>query len=116
MIATAVLAAQYAGTLDLLDTTTVRARGTQQKNAPAPGMPAQTTTSFGVDFATTPAAGLRLADRHWEYTLRYSPVLTIPNLEQGFEPQLLHFASASVAWHDRVAGFRLAEGSSYGQL
>jgi hypothetical protein len=118
MIATAVLAADYAGTLDLADTSTVRARATQQIS---PGGPTQAVQG-AVDVATTPSASAYLTNRHWAYTLTYAATLTAPDLEEGFQargfqaPQLFQFASAIAAWHDRSTTFNVTQTGSFGQL
>src|ERR1700690_2226548 len=108
MIATCVLAAEYAGTLDLHDTTTVQVRATQESSTP--GLQA------GFDFSTTPSATVRLTDRRSAYTLSYSPSLILPDLEQGFHLEPYQFASAVAAWHDRFTTFTVIEAASFGQL
>src|SRR5580693_7291796 len=114
MIATAILAADLAGALDCGDTSSVRARTTTVLNAP-PGQSGQT-TPFGVDLVTAPFARLRLASRRTTYTLTYSPTLTLPDIELGFQPQIFHFGSASIGWRDRTTTFTLTEGLALGQL
>ncbi|MGH7270537.1 MAG: hypothetical protein ACREJ3_08915, partial [Polyangiaceae bacterium] len=124
------LAAQYAGTIELLDRTDVRARSTEQLAAPAavgPGAPpaaAGTGIESGIDFVTTAGARLRLYDRRWEWTLSYSPSLIIPDviplqslgLQQPEGVQLLHVGSAGVSWHSRLVHVSLTEAVSYGEL
>lgn len=133
MIAIAVLAAQYAGTLDVLDTTRIDARVTQTCPPPAqvnPGSPkcfgptppstVQTKVPeqvlIGGDFSTTLGAKFAMTDRRWDYTLAYSPTVTAPDFEVGINPQLLQSASASIAWHDRFTRLLVSETASYGQL
>jgi hypothetical protein len=128
MIATAVLCAQYAGTLDLLDTTTLRARATQSLtngSLQPPIYQAATTTEagkeivIGGDFSTVASARLRLADRSWEYVLSYSPMLTLADVELGLNATrtlVLQNATASVGWHDRFVRVSVTESASYGFL
>ncbi len=131
MIATAVLAAEYAGTLEAADTTTVRVRATYQTlpaaapPAPAaPGMPAPVQQPAappnpvmgGVDASTLASATVRASNRRWVYTLSYSPSLTLPDLEQGVQPEVFHFGSASIAWHGRYTTLSLTEAAAYGQF
>jgi hypothetical protein len=103
MIATAVLAADYAGILELNDVTTLRGRGTQGQGA-------------GVDFVEAPTASVRVADRLSTYTLTYSPTLTLPDFEQGIHPQLINVGNAIAAWHHRSTSFTVTEGAMYGVL
>ena len=103
MIATAVLAADYAGTLELNEVTTLRGRGTQGQGA-------------GVDFVEAPTASVRVADRLSSYTLTYSPTLTLPDFEEGIHPQLINVGNAIAAWHHRSTSFTVTEGAMYGVL
>ncbi len=103
MIATAVLAADYAGILELNDVTTLRARATQGQGA-------------GLDFVEAPTASVRVADRLSTYTLTYSPTLTLPDFEQGIHPQLINVGNAIAAWHHRSTSFTVTEGAMYGVL
>jgi hypothetical protein len=115
MIVSTVLAAQYAGTLDVSDMTRVDARST----IPAPIV--QTSRGRGEDvlawdLATTPAARLHLTDRFWEYLLAYTPTLTAQGIELGFAPQILQTGTASIGWHGRFVRVSVSENASYGVL
>jgi hypothetical protein len=114
MIATAVLAAEYAGTLDLHDVTTLRWRVTQEISA-TPGV-AATGLQSGLDLVMAPTASIHLSDRRSAYTLSYSPTLTLPDLQLGLQPQILHFAGAVAEWHGRFTSFTVTEAAMYGQL
>jgi hypothetical protein len=103
MIATAVLAADYAGTLDLNEVTMVRARATQGQDA-------------ALDFVETATASAQLHDRLSAYTLTLSPMLTLPSVEQSFQPQLLNVGTAIAAWHYRKTSFSVTEGAMYGLI
>jgi hypothetical protein len=103
MIATAVLAADYAGTLDLNEVTTVRLRATQGQNA-------------GVDFVEAPTASIHLSDRFSAYTLTYAPTFVLPDFEEGLQPQFLNVGSATATWHYRSTSFTVTEGATYGLL
>ena len=116
MIATAVLAADYAATLDLSDSTEIRARTTQQIWAPADQPIPPLTTDLGIDLYTQPQARLRVDDRVWEWVVVYTPWLLLPDLELGVTPQLYQVGSASVAWHDRRVRLMIGEDASYGLL
>src|SRR5580700_4303846 len=117
MIVIAVLVAQYAGTLDLSDTTRVGLRITQNCQPSQVVLPAGTPRCAGPpppvqsriaeqalvagDLSTTALARLRVSDRRWEYALTYSPTVTAPDIEIGFYPELLQSGTASAGWHDR---------------
>jgi hypothetical protein len=115
MLATAVLAAEYAGTFDLLDTTRVTGRALQ----PAP-------TEFftnppgrivlAADVATIGAATLKLHDRRSDYTLSYSPSWTLSDVELGIHSQAFQTGIAVVGWHDRFIGVTVSEALSQGVL
>ncbi len=115
MIAAAVLLAQDAGTFDLLDTTRLGTRATQPALVLA-GPPRQVV--LALDLSTTPTARLRMAERHWDWTLSYSPVLTATDVELGTEGGafLLHSGVATFAWRDRFVTVTLSEAGAYGTL
>jgi hypothetical protein len=115
MVAPAVLAA-YALTLDLFDTTTVRARTTQQITAPPTAAPAAKNVIFGADLVTAPTAQLHMRDRLWDYRLSYAPTLTASDVELSFDPQLLHTGTAGIAWHARSWTLSTTAAVSYGRL
>jgi len=123
MIAAAVLLAQYAGTLDFLDTTRVGTRATQP---PALLSDPPRKIVLALDLSTAPTARFRMADRRWSWTLSYSPVLTARDAELGLRwpsgsPQindalLLHTGLATFGWHDRFVSVGLTEAAAYGML
>jgi hypothetical protein len=123
MLVTAVLAAQYAGTLDLLDTTRLDARASDP--------PTEVTVSnrpenilLAADLSNAATARLRVADKRWSYTLSYSPSITLPDLELDFDsvpastidPTVLQAGTAAIAWQDRFVSVTLSESGSYGIL
>lgn len=113
MIATAVLSAQYAGTLELLDSTKVDARATQ----PAPTLTAPLREIvLAADASTSPTARLRLRDRWWDYALSYSPSFGVTDVElgAGAQPVVSNAGTATIAWHDRVVRVTVSESASYG--
>jgi hypothetical protein len=114
MIATTALAAQYAGTLDLSDTTRLAARATQPPpivTTPSPGK-----IVLAADVSTVANARLRLRDRRWDYTLSYSPSVTATDMELSFIPLTLQAGGAAVGWHDRFLRVLVSETASYGQI
>jgi hypothetical protein len=125
MLAIAVLAAQYAGTFEVLDTTRIQARASQ----PAPIVSIATTNSnanantptqgqdvLSVDVSTLPTARLRLRDRFWDWMLSYAPNLTAGAIELGLNPQISQSGAAAVAWHERSLRLSLSEAGTYGQI
>ncbi len=116
MIATAVLAADYAATLDLSDRTEVRARSTQQISAPADQPIPPQASVLGIDLYTQPQARLLVSDRIWEWVVVYTPWLMLPDVELGVTPQLFQVGGASVAWHDRLVRLIIGEDASYGLI
>ncbi len=142
MILTALLVAQYAGTLELVDRTDLRVRSTLQTTVPqaaipamaatgttpatpaTAAMPASTTTQSGLDLVTAPGAFLRLHDHRWDYSLTYAPTLVIPNIVAvesvgavpGASPVFMNAGGAAIGWHDREVHVTLTETGSYGQL
>jgi hypothetical protein len=103
MLPSALLLADYAGTVEVADRVEVHARETQG---------AQKNPAFDVvDLATLRA---RITDRRWEYAAAYTPSFTAPDLELGWNPQLLHAGMLGVGWHDRRVRLTLTESASYG--
>jgi hypothetical protein len=121
MIAAAVLLAQYAGTLDVLDTVRIGARVTQPapivaiNSSGASTQPTQGRDVVSADVSMAITARLQLRDRRWDYVLTYSPTFTAAAVELGFNPQTFHNGVATVAWHDRFLRVTLSEVGSYGQ-
>jgi hypothetical protein len=114
MIATAVLAADYAGTFELLDTSRIDARATQPApivNTPGPGR-----LILAGDVSTIAVARLHLKQRRWDYMLAYSPSLSLTDFELGIPPQFLQAGTTGIAWHDRFVHLTVSESASYGQV
>jgi hypothetical protein len=114
MIATAVLAADIAGTFDLSDTSEVRVRSTPQMGLAGSQVPAGTLPEHGIDLFTRPEAHLLASDRRWDYSLSYAASFIAPDLEAGFTPQLLQLASVRAGWHDRRVGIAAQQDVTYG--
>jgi hypothetical protein len=126
MMVTAVLAAQYAGTLDLLDSTRIDGRASDPAVAVTVGDRPEKVI-VAADFTNTASARLRLRDRRWDYSLSYSPSLTAPDLELALDPPptngtnpaapaVLQTFGASIAWHDRFVAVIVSESGSMGAL
>ena len=79
MHAPAVLAADYAQTLDLAETSGLVGRGTAQTG---PGA-SSTATAYGVDAIVQPRAHIAMSDRRWLFDVRDAAILTLPDLENG---------------------------------
>src|SRR5579863_1441809 len=116
MIATAVLAADYAATMDLSGRSEIRARTTQQISVPTDQPIPTQTTPFGLDVYTLLQVRLHVDDRVWEWLVVYSPWLMLPDLELGVTPQVFQVGGGSVAWHDRLVRLTIGEDGSYGQI
>ncbi len=116
MIAITVLAAQFAGTLDLSDTTRIGARANQPVPTVNLSSGGQGKDYIAADFSTAPGARLRFNDRHWDYSLSYAPTVTAGNLEFQFAPQVLQIGAATVGWHDRFLSVTVSESASYGRV
>jgi hypothetical protein len=115
MFPAAVLAADVAGTVDLLDRTELRLRTTQELNAPA-GFPNTAQTNLGLDFFTQPTIRVNLLERRWYLEASYGPSFTFPELEQGFTPTVLQVGDVHASWHDRDTTLSATQAASYGQL
>jgi hypothetical protein len=121
MFTPVVLAADYAETIQLTDRTDVRLRATQttgQQTTPgAPPAPTQPIGS-GLDFDNQAAVLFNANNRTWRFSLVYSPVVTLENVQQGIsaqnEPLLLQTATGFAAWHSRRTRLTLSESLSYG--
>jgi hypothetical protein len=120
MIATALVAAQLAGTFEVLDRTDVRLRSTEQIGGPQQavgfGGTAPQTTTLAVDLSTIPTARVRLRSRRMELAFSYSPMLTAPDVTEGQPPIVLHAGTATLAWHGRFWTVSLSETASYGEM
>jgi hypothetical protein len=114
MIATAVLAADIAGTLDLADTSEVRVRSTPALGFAGATAPPNTPPAHGLDVITRPEAHLHLGDRRWDYAISYSASFLAPDLEAGFTPQLLQLGSVRVGWRDRGVAIGVQQDGTYG--
>jgi hypothetical protein len=120
MIATAVLFAQYTGSLDLLDTTRLQARITSPPTIIQQG-PIPEKVVIAADLYTTAAARLQLRTRRWDYVLSYSTSFSLPDLElvttpTGIQnPALIQSEGGSIAWHNRLLRITVSESGSYGQ-
>jgi hypothetical protein len=109
-----VVLADYAATLDVSDRSEARLRSTQQLSA-APGATVAQSVVLGLDLMTTPRVVLHLSDRVWDWTLSYTPSVLAPDLELGLQPLVYQNASATVAWHDRLARVMVGQDAGYGQ-
>jgi hypothetical protein len=146
MLAPVVLAADYADTIQLTDRLDVRARATHtvagQTAVPPqttlPAQPAQPAVvnpvsqppcgtngtapcvQAGLDLANQASAIFNARTRRWQFSLVYSPVLTLTDVEKGInaqnEPQLFQTASGAAAWHARFTRIALSETLSYGHF
>jgi len=114
MIATAVLAADYAGTFELFDTSRIGARATQP--APIVDNPRPGRLILAGDASTTATARLHVNDRRWDYTLGYSPALSVTDFELGIAPQVLQTGIASVSLRERFVQVLVSEAASYGDI
>jgi hypothetical protein len=114
MIATTVLAAQYAGTFDLFDTTKVDTRATSPP--PIIDAPRLEKVVLAMDVSTAPTVRIHLSDRRLECTLSYAPTVTAADVELGLAPLVLHTGFGTVAWQDRRFRVTLSEAGAYGQL
>jgi hypothetical protein len=107
MLTLPVLAADYAGTLELAAVSEVRARTTSVVSGPG-------NTVLAFDFYTEPQIRASVTDRHWEYTLRYLPGLTLADFFNEWSPQFFETGSAGVAWHDRAVRLAVTEDATHG--
>jgi hypothetical protein len=114
MLATAVLAADYAATLDLTETSEVRIRTTRQFDV-APGQPSTTGPApLGFDLYEAATARLHAYNHRWDWFVTYAPTLVLPDLEVGVTPLLLNNGGVSGVWHDRYLRLTLGEDGTYG--
>jgi hypothetical protein len=114
LAATAALAADYAGTIDLIDRTEFRVRTTEEVAVPTP-LVANTNANVGYDLFTQPILRVRLYERTWELEASYAPSFTFADLEFGFTPTILHSGDLRAAWRDRFVTLGVIQAISYGQ-
>ena len=109
-----VLLAQYAGTLEIQDTSRIDARSNQPYTL-APTPPPRE-VALASDASIAPMARLRLSDRQWDYVLTYSPTFTVTDVEliSESQPVVLNAGMASIGWHDRFLRVVVSESASYG--
>lgn len=123
MIAFAVVAAQYVSTFDAMVSSREDVRANNPANVVTVGGKQQE-IAVGTDFMLTGSALVRTHDRHWDFTLAYTPSLVVPDVEllvdsdvqPPVQPTLLNGASAGIRWHDRVSWFALSESGAYGYI
>lgn len=96
----------FAGTFDVSNRTEIRARATQGAPPPNP--------SF--DLADGPMARVGVRDRRWEFTLGYSALALLPDVEVGISPQLLQSGDVRATWHNRRVRIGVSEFGTYGDL
>jgi hypothetical protein len=132
MIAPIVLVAQYRGTIDVSDTTRVDMRVSQPalvitESLPNnPPNPPQRKVLIAADLSTNPVARLGLRDARWDFGLSYTPSLTLPDVELGFNSEgrgadnppflAMHNVNSAFAWHNRFTRITIREAASYGEL
>jgi hypothetical protein len=106
-----VIAADYAGTFEVGDTSELRARITSQATGGQSG-------ESGMDAYTQPRVRLRVATRDdWELVLGNAPIVTWDNIELGACSTCVTVydtLDASVGWHDRTVSISLSEYASGG--
>jgi hypothetical protein len=104
MLPPLVLAAGYAGTLELSETSEVRGR---INSTPA---------DVAVDFLEQPQLRARVTDRRWDFDFSYTPSLTLPDLQGGVDPQFFETGSTGLAWHDRLVRVAFTESLTHGTI
>jgi hypothetical protein len=106
-----VIAADYAGTFEVGDSSELRARISSQATGGQSG-------ESGMDAYTQPRVRLRVATRDdWEFVFGNAPILTWDNIELGPCSSCFTFydtLDASVGWHDRTVSISLSEYASGG--
>jgi hypothetical protein len=119
MIAAALVAAQYMGTLEVSDRIDVRERYTQElSGAVAAPTPNVVNPPAVIDVADQFTGRATWTDRRWELEAAYLPMLTVPavGVAPYQLPQLLHIGRASIAWHSRAVRLMTTGGMTYGEL
>jgi hypothetical protein len=119
MVVTAVLCAQYAGTLDVTDTTKFSLRASQ----PPPGAVAhvngkavQGEIVLAADASTALAARAHLRGRQWDYSLGVTGGVSATDMEVQVQPLFVGGANAAESWHDRTVRLALTESGSLGLI
>ena len=106
-----VIAADYAGTFEVGDTSELRARLTSQAAAGQPGQ-------SGIDVYTQPRLRMRVVTRDgWAFIVGNAPIFTWDDIELGACSGCFTFydtGNASVGWHDRTVSVTLSEDASGG--
>jgi hypothetical protein len=97
-----VLAAGYAGTLELSETSEVRGRVNSNP------------VDVGVDFLEQPQLRTRVTDRRWDFDFTYTPSLTLPDLQSRLDPQFFQTGTTGIAWHDRILRVGFTESVTHG--
>jgi hypothetical protein len=104
MLAALPLAADLAASVMLSDRTEARVRD-----------PGDSPTGPSIDIATTPDARLILVSPRTDFTLAYTPRLTLWDVNDiGVQPLWLHTGLARVAWHDEDTALSLEQDATYG--
>ncbi len=115
-----VVLADYADTIQLTDRLDVRARSTQTQTPQVQVPGQQTPPPVAMDVANQAAVILHAANRSWQFSFVYSPVVTLQDLETGIgtqplnTPQVLQTAAGFAAWQHRSTRLTLNESISYG--
>jgi hypothetical protein len=114
MFPLAVLPAQYAGTLEVFETSRIDARSNQPFTI-APNPPPREVI-IAADASFIPTVRLRANDRRWDYMLSYSPTFSVTDVELTpyAQPVVLNAGAASIGWHNRSVRLVLSEFGSYG--
>jgi hypothetical protein len=110
LLAGALLLAQYAGTLDLGQTSRLDARAAQ----PLPQIATPPSEiALAADASLAVSARLRVSDRRWDWLLSYSPSFGVTDLELSpAAPVLSNAGTLGVVWHDRSVRLSLSESGS----
>jgi hypothetical protein len=111
MLSVPVLVAQFAGSLDLVDSSRIGVRATQ----PLPVVP-QGQIAVASDVSTAGGILTRVHNRRWDFALGYSASVTAGDVELGVHPIFMQAANASVGWHGRFVRWTVSESVSYGQV
>jgi len=116
MLVTAFVAAQLAGTLELLDTTRVDARWTYPLTNDIVFVPRHEEVVIAGDASTIPLARMALQSPHLRLTMTYAPNITAPDFELPEPVQVLQTLIAAATLREREVTVTLQESAAYGQL